>query len=221
MSGSLVRDFRAEGNAERARGNARYFKTGPGQYGEGDRFLGIAVPVIRQYVRRYRGVDDMTVVGLLESIWHEERLLGLLVWVDQFARGDEVVRRRIFEGYIAHRDRINNWDLVDSSADKIVGAYLEGRDPAILFELAASERLWDRRIAMVAGAHSIRQGDAGLALALAEILLHDREDLMHKAVGWMRTFWISVRLRCRGPCSAMPSSTSTRRPGLPILFERG
>ncbi len=181
----LEREFRAEGTAERAMASARFFKTGRGQYGEGDRFLGIAVPVIRTYVKRYRESDEAVVARLLESEWHEERLLGLLIWVDQFARGDEVTRKRIFDGYIAHRDQVNNWDLVDSSAGKIVGAYLEGRDESVLYELAKSDRLWDRRIAMIASLHSIMRGDPRLALELAEVLLHDREDLMHKAVGWM------------------------------------
>ena len=185
MMDILEREFRAEGTAERAMVSARFFKMGRGQYGEGDCFLGIAVPVIRRYARRYRESDEETVVRLLESAWHEERLLGLFIWVDQFARGDEATRKRIFDGYIAYRDRVNNWDLVDSSADKIVGVYLEGKDERILHELAASGRLWDRRIAMIASFHAIKRGDAGLALTMAETLLHDREDLMHKAVGWM------------------------------------
>ena len=178
-------EFRREGRRERAVAGARYFKTGPGQYGAGDRFLGITVPVVRRYARAHRESDERTILALLASDWHEERLLGLLIWVEQFERGDEAVRRHIFESYLAHRDRVNNWDLVDTSAYKIVGAYLESRPMDILFELAGSERMWDRRLAIVASFHLIKNGDARVALQLAKLLLDDPEDLMHKATGWM------------------------------------
>jgi 3-methyladenine DNA glycosylase AlkD len=178
-------EFRREGTSERAAVNARYFKTGPGQYGEGDQFLGITVPVVRRYARAHRESDEVTILELLASAWHEERLLALLIWAEQFQRGDGAERQRIFDVYLTHRDRVNNWDLVDTSAYKIVGAFLDGRSPDILFELAASARMWDRRIAIISTFHFIKNGDARVALRLAEILLRDSEDLMHKAVGWM------------------------------------
>lgn len=164
---------------------SRYFKTGPGEYGEGDRFLGVRMPAIRGLVRELRGMalDDM--LRLLRSPWHESRMLALLLMVDAYERGDEPARREIFDAYVTNTDRIDNWDLVDSSAPNIVGAHLRDRDRDLLTRLAGSELLWERRIAILATLEFIRHDDFADTLRIAELLLHDRHDLIHKATGWM------------------------------------
>lgn len=163
----------------------RFFKTGPGEYGFGDQFLGIRVPVLRRLARELRDLPLSEAVGLLQSPWHEARALALMVLVDAYRRTDEAEREDIYELYLAQLDRINNWDLVDISAPGIVGRHLEDRPRAILFKLAASKNLWHRRVAMLATFHFIRQNDFADALRLAELLRDDEHDLMHKAVGWM------------------------------------
>ena len=168
-----------------AKNLARFFKTGPGDYGEGDQFRGIRVPVVRKLVRRYRDLPLADVTALLASPWHEDRLLALLILIEQYRRGDAAARQTIFDLYLAHTDRINNWDLVDLSAEHIVGAHLFGGDPSLLTRLARSASLWERRIAMLATFHFIRQGSFDEPLRLADLLLHDTHDLIHKAVGWM------------------------------------
>lgn len=169
--------------------SAWYFKTGPGEYGEGDQFRGIRVPVLRKLARQARSLPHDAVVTLLQSPYHEDRLLALLIWVGQFERGDAATRRRIFDAYLAHTDRVNNWDMVDSSAPHIVGRFLydAGRiqDEPLLTQRAQSSLLWDRRIAIMATQYFIRQGSYDETLRLADLLRHDHEDLIHKAVGWM------------------------------------
>jgi len=163
----------------------RFFKTGPGEYGEGDLFLGIKVPVIRALVKKYRhDIDLHGITALLHSPYHEKRLFALLLMIDTF-RAQQAQRREIFGLYLANTRHINNWDLVDASAPHIVGAYLQDKNRRPLFRLARSRDLWERRIAMVATLHYIRQYEADTALSIAAILLHDEHDLIHKAVGWM------------------------------------
>jgi len=169
----------------RAKSSQWFFKTGPGQYGEGDRFIGITVPVLRQLAREYESLSLGGVASLLKSSWHEERLLALLILVRQYARGDAAGRSDIYKCYIDNRSRINNWDLVDCSAPQIVGAHLQQGGRGFLRELARSRSLWDRRIAILATFHYIKANEFADALAIAEMLLADREDLIHKAVGWM------------------------------------
>jgi 3-methyladenine DNA glycosylase AlkD len=173
------------GNAEDAVFLQRYFRTGPGEYGEGDRFLGIRIPPLRALVREYRGVPVDEAAALLRSPWHEARLLALLLLVDAYARGGAETREAIYRLYLESTAYINNWDLVDSSAPHIIGAHLEGRDRSVLDRLARSESLWERRIAILATQHFIRRGDFGTTLHIAERLVDDRHDLIHKAVGWM------------------------------------
>ena len=164
----------------------RYFRTGPGEYGAGDRFLGVRVPATRRVARQFAHATGADLVPLLQSRWHEERLLALLVMVHQHARADAATRDRIFAMYRNHIDRVNNWDLVDSSAPTIVGSWVERTgDRALLDALAESPNLWHRRIAMLATAHFIRRGRYDLTMRLARQLVHDPEDLIHKAVGWM------------------------------------
>ena len=170
-----------------AKNLAWFFKTGPGDYGEGDRFRGIRVPATRKLVRKARDLPLADVTALLGSPWHEDRLLALLVLVEQYRGGDATARQAIFDLYLAHTDRINNWDLVDSSAGQIVGQHIfgGGAEPDLLTRLAQSSSLWERRIAMLATSHFIGQGCFDEPLRIAELLVHDSHDLIHKAVGWM------------------------------------
>jgi 3-methyladenine DNA glycosylase AlkD len=170
---------------ERAAQLQRYFKTGPGEYGEGDRFRGIRVPMLRKLARKYRDTPVEQALQLLRDPYHEDRMVALLILIHAFARGDEAARRRVYESYLGHTAYINNWDLVDTSAEHIVGAYLWDRDRAPLYDLARSELLWERRIAIMATFHFIKRGEFDDTLHLAEALLQDPENLIHKAVGWM------------------------------------
>lgn len=178
-------ELRSLGNPAKALISTRFFKTAKGQYGHGDIFLGITVPETRLLVKKYEQLSLEDVLKLLSSKFHEERLCALLIMVAKFEKGDEELREEIFKAYLKNSKHVNNWDLVDSSADKIVGAYLYDKKPDILFKLVYSEMLWERRIAMLATFHHIKQGQAALAFSIAEKLLGDKEDLMHKAVGWM------------------------------------
>ena len=177
--------LRSLASPETARILQGFFKTGPGQYGEGDVFLGIKVPMVRAVSKEFPDAGLETAVELLHSRFHEERLLALLFLMRHFAAGDAHERRSAYLAYLANTARINNWDLVDLSAPQVVGAYLADQPRAPLYQLVRSPGLWERRIAMVATLHFIRRGDFNDTLQLAEHLLHDREDLMHKATGWM------------------------------------
>ena len=177
--------LRALGDPDIAAHSAGFFKAVEGGYGEGDRFLGIRVPVIRKQVKRFRDAPERAVLAMLRSPYHEERLFAVLLLVSQFKRGGEEDKARIYELYMANRASVNNWDIVDSSAHVIVGQWLEGRNRSVLHELAASDSLWDRRIAVIATFHFIRQHDFADALEIAAALRDDAEDLIHKAVGWM------------------------------------
>jgi 3-methyladenine DNA glycosylase AlkD len=185
--GSLAveREFHALANPERAAQALRFFKTGPGQYGEGDRFLGLTVPQIRGALRTHTNLSLSDMETLLESPWHEVRLFAVLALAHAMARRSGEDQRTIYEVYLRRTDRINNWDLVDSSAPQIVGGYLDERSRAPLYKLARSRDLWERRIAIIATLHFIRQGDVAETMLISEILLGDTHDLIHKAVGWM------------------------------------
>lgn len=180
-----MRHLRQLANPEHARIAEWFFKTGPGEYGEGDRFLGIRVPVLRKVVPAAAELPLPQVQKLLGSPWHEARLLALLILVRQYAMGNDTTRAAIYRLYLASTARINNWDLVDSSAPQIVGRHLHGRGRTTLARLARSRSLWERRIAMLATFWSIGRNDHDDAIAIATMLLGDREDLIHKAVGWM------------------------------------
>lgn len=170
---------------QRAKVLQGFFKTGPGQYGEGDVFLGIVVPVQRKLAKEFQDLPIKEVRQLLKSPIHEERLLALLILVRQYTRGDEAKRQQIYELYLKHTRWINNWDLVDLSAEHIVGAQLAERSKQPLYDLAKSTLLWDRRIAILATFHTIKRGEFAPTLKIAAMLLEDKEDLIHKAVGWM------------------------------------
>lgn len=181
----LRADLRARALPADAVYQQRYFKTGPGEYGEGDKFLGLRVPTVRRAVRPFRGLPLNEITMLLRSEWHEERLAALLLMVQAYERGDRTLREAIVAEYLSHTPYINNWDLVDTSAPPILGAHTDPSDLALLERLAASVSLWERRIAMLATREQIRAGEFGPALRIAFLLLHDRHDLIHKAVGWM------------------------------------
>jgi 3-methyladenine DNA glycosylase AlkD len=172
-------------NAEDASFLQRFFKTGEGEYGAGDCFRGIRVPVLRRLVRKHTDVTREVATELLASGYHEDRLLSLMMLVRLYEKGDDSMRKKIYESYLANTSRINNWDLVDGSAPYIVGDYLTSRSRAPLRRLARSKSLWERRIAIIATFRLIKNADFADALVIAEMLLGDNEDLIHKAVGWM------------------------------------
>lgn len=178
-------DLKKLANRKKALALRRFFKTGPGEYGEGDRFLGIKVPELRKLVRKYSGAAISDIKRLLRSPFHEERLLALLLLVETFSAGNEKKQKKIFDIYLRNTVYINNWDLVDLSAVHIVGAYLYGQVRSPLYELARSKNLWERRISIISTFYFIRRDDFRDSLRIAKMLLSDPEDLMHKAVGWM------------------------------------
>jgi 3-methyladenine DNA glycosylase AlkD len=163
----------------------RFFKTGPGDYGEGDIFIGVKVPQTRSVVRACKNAPFAAMEELLKSPVHEERLLALMLLVEQYAKGDEKARAVIFTAYLKNTRFINNWDLVDISAPQIVGRHLAKRDRSILYELARSQSLWERRVSILATFWFIKTGDFGDMLSISEMLLNDKHDLIQKAVGWM------------------------------------
>jgi 3-methyladenine DNA glycosylase AlkD len=172
-------------NPNKAKFLAGFFKTGKGQYAAGDRFLGIAVPAIRQLSRQFVQLGLTDCERLLQSAYNDERLLSLLILVEQDQKGDVSVKNMVYQIYLKNRHRVNNWNLVDGSAPYIVGAHLLQRDRSLLYELAKSRSIWDRRIAVLATFAFIRAGDFADTLKLTEQLLGDEHDLMHKACGWM------------------------------------
>ncbi len=172
-------------NPKIAEHSLRFFKTGPGEYGEGDVFLGIRVPVTRKVARKFRELSLDQILKLLKSKFHEERLLALFMLVALFKKGDDIEKKNIYNAYLGHTDSINNWDLVDGSAHQIVGGYLFERDRRPLYKLVKSKSLWERRISIIATYTFIKKNDFEDILKLSEILLADEEDLIHKAVGWM------------------------------------
>ena len=178
-------EIRKLANKKTAKHSQRFFKTGKGQYGEGDIFLGIRVPVLRKIAKKFRRISLAEVSKLLESKFHEERLLSILMLVNLFKSGDEDDQELIYELYLDKTKFINNWDIVDISAGNIVGEFLFEKDKAPLYRLVFSENLWERRIAIVATFYFIRNDEFDDTLKIAEILFTDKEDLIHKAVGWM------------------------------------
>ncbi|WP_281560196.1 DNA alkylation repair protein [Thalassomonas sp. RHCl1] len=172
-------------NPDIAAHSQRFFKTAKGEYGYGDKFLGIRVPVLRQQVKHFKKVPLKTAEQVLSSPYHEIRLFALLLLVYRFKRANEAEREAIYQLYLSNTQHINNWDLVDTSAHVIVGGYLLNRDKTPLTQLAHSQVLWERRIAIIATLHFIKYQQYQPTLAIAEILLSDDHDLIHKAVGWM------------------------------------
>jgi 3-methyladenine DNA glycosylase AlkD len=181
----VQRALSAQANPARAALSQRYFKTGPGEYGAGDVFLGLTVPQQRRVARQFADLPASHIQRLLRSPIHEERLVALFILVRRFERGDRATRERSVRLYRDNFRHINNWDLVDVSAPRLLGAWLSDRKRALLYRLARSKNLWERRIALLATLDFIRQGAFEDTLTIAAQLLEDREDLIHKAAGWM------------------------------------
>lgn len=177
--------IRAQADSERAVGVARFFKTGAGEYGEGDEFLGLTVPAMRRVVRAHRDLPFADTLALLQSRWHEERAVALLLMVHAHELGASAERMRLHRAYLANSARVNNWDLVDLSAPRLVGYHLAQAGTKTIVRLARSGSLWERRIAIVSTLFTIRAGDFGPTLHIAEMLLDDPHHLIHKASGWM------------------------------------
>ncbi|MDO8990427.1 MAG: DNA alkylation repair protein [Sideroxyarcus sp.] len=182
---AISKQLRALASPETAAILQRFFKTAPGQYGAGDIFLGIKVPPLRALAKQHREAGLDTIAALLDSPYHEERLFALLLLMQLYQQADDKSRTAAYKLYLGNTHRINNWDLVDVSAPHIVGRHLQDRPRKILRNLARSDSLWEKRIAILSTLHFIRQNDFGDTLRIAETLLHDEHDLMHKAVGWM------------------------------------
>ncbi|MEA1967609.1 MAG: DNA alkylation repair protein [Thermodesulfobacteriota bacterium] len=172
-------------NPKIAEHSQRFFKTAEGEYGFGDRFLGIRVPVIRKAVKKFKTAPLSVAEKLLKSEYHEIRLYALLFLVFRFSKSSNDEQHEIYHLYLSNTRNVNNWDLVDSSAHHIVGAYLENRDRSLLYDLAKSDSLWERRISIISTFYFIKKNQFGDTLHISEQLLRDQEDLIHKAVGWM------------------------------------
>lgn len=182
---SLRREVRDLASPAVAKTNQWFFKTGPGQYGEGDHFLGLRVPTLRGLAKKYRELPYGDALKLLKSAWHEERLLALILLVNTYEESSERDKERIHRAYLRNARYINNWDLVDASAAQVVGAHLTAANVGLLVKLAKSRDLWERRIAIVATFHFIKHNEFRPTLRIATMLLADKHDLIHKAVGWM------------------------------------
>jgi 3-methyladenine DNA glycosylase AlkD len=180
----LKHELEALRDPEKAKQLARFFKTGKGEYGEGDEFLGITVPEQRILAKKYRDLSLNDIEKLLQTSWHEQRLTALLILTYQFPKADVAEQTAIFEFYLQHTQWINNWDLVDVTCRPILGVYLLERDRRILYELAYAKNLWEQRIAIVTTMEFIKHNQFEDTLQLATILLQHSHDLIHKAVGW-------------------------------------
>lgn len=175
--------LKAVATPEKAKSSEWFFKSGPGQYGEGDVFVGVTVPEQRQIARQFCDLPLPEIKKLLRSKIHEERLTALFILVIQFGKADPAGKQKIFDFYLENLDRVNNWDLVDSSAHLILGPQIS--DQKMLIKLAKSQDLWERRVAIIATFARMRQGNCDWSIEISELLLNDQHDLIHKAVGWV------------------------------------
>lgn len=185
MLNKLKKELLSHASHEKAKILPRFFKAGPGEYAEGDKFIGVTVPDCRKVAKKHESLSLSEIKKHLSSGVHEERLVALLILVEQFQAGNETARRKIHDFYLKNTKYINNWDLVDLSADKIVGEYIAEKSEIILKKLAKSKNLWERRIAIISTFNFIKKGNFKDTLEIAEILLNDKHDLIHKACGWM------------------------------------
>jgi 3-methyladenine DNA glycosylase AlkD len=163
----------------------RFFKTGKGEYGEGDIFAGIKVPVSRKIANQFKDLSFTDLQKVIKSKIHEERLISLFILVARYKKADEKEKEKIFNFYLRNISYVNNWDLVDLSAEKIIGAYLIDKDKRLLFDLVNSNSIWERRIAIISTFYFIKANQFAATLKISELLLKDKHDLIHKAVGWM------------------------------------
>lgn len=185
MLNSIKKDIKKASNKKKAKLLSGFFKTGKGEYGEGDIFLGLTVPQCRKIAQKYNDLSFTNIKQLIKSKIHEERLITLLILVNRFSEAQEEDRKKIFTFYLANTKHINNWDLVDLSADKIVGEYLLNKSKTTLFALARSKNIWERRIAILATFQLIKNGRFQETLQIVKIVLNDSHDLIQKAAGWM------------------------------------
>ena len=182
---TITSELQALTNAEKREIFPRFFKAGKGEYGEGDRFLGVTVPNIRAIAKLHKDISIEEIRELLQSEWHEVRLCALIIMVEKSKKKDEALRKELFNLYLSQTKRINNWDLVDLSCRFIIGEYLLDKSRDILYQLAQSSLLWDNRIAIVSTYAFIRKGQLEDTYALSDLMMHHPHDLMHKAIGWM------------------------------------
>lgn len=233
MENSRIREIKEEfktfSNQQRAKILQKYFKTGKGEYGEGDIFLGLRVPDIRKIAKKYDNLSLKEVAGFLISQIHEERLFALLLLINLFQRGKEEDKKQIYDLYLKNTEYINNWDLVDISAGSIAGAYLYNQDKTPIYQLAKSEDLWERRIAIMATSFFIKMNEFEDTIRIAEMLLKDKEDLIHIAAGWMlreiakgiwkgkKIFLKDIIKKCLELCCVMPWRNFLRKNGKVIL----
>ena len=187
---NLKAELQNYANSVNAKNAEWFFKTGEWQYGAGDKFIGVRVPVIRMVCKKFKSLPLSEIKKLLASPIHEHRLAALIILTEQAKKADQEDKKNIYDFYLAHIDRVNNWDLVDTSCPIIVGGYLQNKSHAPLYKLAHSGNLWEKRIAIISTLNFIRTGQLNDTFAIAEILIDDDHDLIHKAVGWM--------LRCAG-----------------------
>ncbi|OGM21071.1 DNA alkylation repair protein [Candidatus Woesebacteria bacterium RIFCSPHIGHO2_01_FULL_38_9] len=198
MLDDLKKELKSYASKEKAKFYPRFFKAGSGEYAEGDKFIGVSVPNCRMVAKKYENLSLQDLQEILSSKIHEERLVALLILVEKFRKGDEGVKEEIYKFYLKNTKNINNWDLVDLSADKIVGDFLYGhpdctttfqgatfKGTGILYRLAKSDNVWERRIAIIATFYFIKSNRYAETLKISEILLDDNHDLIHKGVGWM------------------------------------
>lgn len=191
MNKELESNIKEASNSSKAKILQRFFKTGKGEYGDGDVFLGITVPEQRKIVKEFKTLNIQDIQELLDSTIHEKRLIGLLILIEQYKiarkENNEKIRKEFFEFYLknAKESKINNWDLVDLSAPNIVGDYLLNKEPDVLYRLSKSDNLWEKRIAIISTFAFIRNNEFNHTLKISEFLLSDPHDLIHKAVGWM------------------------------------
>jgi 3-methyladenine DNA glycosylase AlkD len=181
----IISQLKAVSNPQIAEGSRRFFKTGKGDYGEGDKFLGIRVPILHKIAKEYAHISLTEILALLKSPFHEIRLVSLFILTLKYEKSDQNDKEKIVNVYLGHTAYINNWDLVDTSAHKILGDYLFDKKKDLLYRLARSKLLWERRIAIIATFKFIKNGSYHDTIKLSEILVNDKEDLLQKAVGWM------------------------------------
>lgn len=185
MIGQIKKDLQKFANPEKAKLLQKFFKTGKGEYGEGDILLGVMVPQQRKVAKKYKGLTLNEVQELISSKIHEYRLTALFILVDKYKRSDQKTKKTIFDFYLKNTNNINNWDLIDLSAPNIIGNYLLDKPRGILYKLAKSKSLWEKRISILATAAFIRNNEYKDTLEISKILLNDRHDLIHKGIGWM------------------------------------
>ena len=185
MLNLLIKEIESHADEKRAEISQGFFKTGKGEYGEGDIFIGLTMPKQREIARKYMGLSFPKIQELLKSGIHEHRMVSLIILIEKYKKSNDREKENIFNFYLKNSKNINNWDLVDVTAPHVVGDFLFSRDKKVLYDLVHSKDLWEKRIAIVSTFNFIKKDEFEDVLAISEILLNDSHDLIHKAVGWM------------------------------------